>query len=246
MELKKVGLVIPCYNEAEDISKSVETIKEYLKDKKDHVFFIVPVNDGSKDNTEEVIKSIDGVYPVSYTPNGGKGHAVREGMRYCLNELKCDYVIFMDADLSTDLVAIDDSLKLLDCGAKFAIGSRYNKDSNIKVKQPFKRRLISKCSRIIISMMFHFKIKDTQCGFKAMDKEICNLLIEKTLMDGFSFDVEYIYIAKLNKYPYETFPVIWSDDTGSTVSALSTSIRFFKDLFKIKKNKKKYLPNEKA
>ena len=237
----KVGLVIPCYNEEKCIESTVDKVKDYLKDKKDYEFYIVPVNDGSKDNTEEVLKSIKDINYVSYKENGGKGKAIREGMRYCADELNCDYVIFMDADLSTDLVAVERCLAMLDCGEEFVIGSRYDKESNIKIKQPFKRRFISKCSRIIIASMFHFKLKDTQCGFKGMKKDIAKLLVEKSLMDKFSFDVEYLYIAKLNGKTYKSLPVIWSDDRDSRVSPLKSSIRFFKDLFKIKRHKKDYL-----
>ena len=63
--MKKVSIVVPCYNEAQDIAKKSEVVKDYLKNNKDYHFDIVLVNDGSKDNTEEVIKSIEGVHPVS-------------------------------------------------------------------------------------------------------------------------------------------------------------------------------------
>ncbi len=243
--MKKVSIVVPCYNEAQDIAKKSEVVKDYLKNNKDYHFDVVLVNDGSKDNTEEVIKSIEGVHAVSYHPNGGKGHAVREGLRYSVDTLDSDYILFMDADLSTDLSAVEKCLSLLEEGNDFVLGSRHDKESDIRIKQPFKRRFISKCSRIIIKSMFHFKkIKDTQCGFKGMKKEVAKILVDKSKMDGFSFDVEYLYIVKLRQFSYISFPVIWSDDRGSTVSPLRSSVRFFKDLFKIKRNKKHYLKDE--
>ena len=245
MENKKVSLVIPCYCEEEDIEKNVNKVKDYLKTPVDGFDFdIVVVNDGSKDNTKEVIEHIEGIYPVSYEPNQGKGNAVREGLRYSIEKLNCDYVIFMDADMSTDLSAINKCLDILESGVEVVIGSRHDKDSDIRIKQPFKRRFVSKCSRIIIGSMFHFKVKDTQCGFKGMNKEAARVMVDKSKMNGFSFDVEYLYIAKLNKISYKSFPVIWSDDRGSTVKVFKSSVRFFKDLFKIKRNKKLYLKDE--
>ena len=107
----------------------------------------------------------------------------------------------MDIDLSTDLSAVPTAIKELD-NCPFVIGSRYDKGSNIAIKQPLKRRFISKCSRIIIKSMFHFKLKETQCGFKAMSKDIAKLFVEKSIIDRFAFDVEYLYIAKLNNIPY--------------------------------------------
>ena len=242
--MKKVSLIFPCYNEAADVEKKVEVVKEYLKNIQDYHFDIVLVNDGSKDNSEEVMKNIKDVQIVSYHPNHGKGHAVREGLRHSLDVLHNDYAIFMDADLSTDLSAISPCLKYLEEGYAISLGSRYDKDSDIRIKQPLKRRFISKCSKIIIGSMFHFKLKDTQCGFKGINQEMARLLIDKSKMDGFSFDVEYLYIAKLNKLTYKSFGVIWSDDRGSTVAPLKTSIQFFKDLFKIKHYKKTYLKDE--
>lgn len=239
--MKKIALVIPCYNEEKDIATSIEKIKVFLSDKKDYQFFIVPVDDGSKDSTKEIINNIKDIYPVSYSPNRGKGGAVKAGIDYSFNKLNVDHVIFMDADLSTDLSAIKQCAKLLEKDYDLVVASRYNPDSLIKVKQPFKRRFISKCSRIIISSMFHFKLKDTQCGFKGMNKEMGQLFLNKSKINGFSFDVELIYINKLNGKKCVSMPVIWANDEKSTVSGFKTSIRFFKDLFKIKRWKKDYL-----
>lgn len=242
--MKNVALIIPCYNESEDISRKLEILKQYLNDNPiDYSFDIVLVNDGSKDNTEEVINSLKEarVHALSYTPNKGKGNAVKTGLKYALNELKSDYMIFMDADLSTDLKAIKPCLDILEEGIDIALASRHDKESNIAIKQPFKRRFISKCSRIIISSMFHFKVKDTQCGFKGLNRDIVEIIINKTKMERFSFDVEYLYIAKLLGYSINEIPVTWRDDRGSTVSPIKSSIRFFKDLRIIKKHKKDYL-----
>ena len=237
--MKKIALILPCYNEAEDLQRKVETIKEYISKREDYSFSIVVVNDGSKDNTAEVASSIEGIELVSYTPNGGKGHAVREGLHYCVDKGEADAMVFMDADLSTDLNCLPALLEKLD-EVPFAVGSRYDKESNIVVKQPFKRRFVSFCSHIIIRTMFRFGIKDTQCGFKALSKDFAKLIVEKSQIDGFSFDVEYLYIAKLNKVPYVSVPVTWTDDRGSTVKVFKSSVRFFFDLFKIKGKRKSY------
>ena len=177
---------------------------------------------------------------VSYENNHGKGYAVRSGFKYALDNLNPDYLFFMDIDLSTDLSAVPLAIKALeDC--PFVIGSRYDKGSNIAIKQPLKRRFISKCSRIIIKTMFHFKVKETQCGFKAVNKDVAKILVDKGIIDRFAFDVEYLYIAKLNNITYKSIPVTWRDDRGSTVGIVKSSNSFFKDLFVIKKHKKHYI-----
>ena len=142
----------------------------------------------------------------------------------------------MDADLSTDLEAIDKFIKLAP-NYDMVIGSRHAKDSVIKKKQPALRVFIGWCCRKLVNMKFHFKYKDTQCGFKAMRTDVAKKIVAKQVVNNFAFDVEYLYIANLNNLSIYEMGVIWSDDRGSTVSPLKSSIKFFKDLSFIKKQK---------
>ena len=236
----KLSIVVPCYNESKDIAKNSEIIKNYLESIKQD-YELILVNDGSKDNTKEVIEAIPGVKALSYEPNRGKGGAVKYGIENATG----DYVLFMDADLSTDLEAIDKFIKLAP-NYDMVIGSRHAKDSVIKKKQPALRVFIGWCCRKLVNMKFHFKYKDTQCGFKAMRTDIAKKIAAKQVVNNFAFDVEYLYIAKLNNLSIYEMGVIWADDRGSTVSPLKSSIKFFKDLSFIKKHKKTYLFDNQA
>ena len=231
----KLSIVVPCYNESKDIAKNSEIIKKHLETIKQD-YELILVNDGSKDNTKEVIEAIPGVKALSYEPNRGKGGAVKYGIENATG----DYVLFMDADLSTDLEAIDKFLKLAP-NYDMVIGSRHAKDSVIKKKQPALRVFIGWCCRKLVNMKFHFKYKDTQCGFKAMRTDIAKKIVSKQVVNNFAFDVEYLYIASLNNLSVYEMGVIWADDRGSTVSPLKSSIKFVKDLSFIKKHKKTYL-----
>ena len=231
----KLSIVVPCYNESKDIAKNSEIIKSYLENLKQD-YELILVNDGSKDNTKEAIEAIPGVKALSYEPNRGKGGAVKYGIENATG----DYVLFMDADLSTNLEAIERFVKLAP-DYDMVIGSRHAKDSVIKKKQPALRVFIGWCCRRLVNMKFHFKFKDTQCGFKAMRTDIAKKIVAKQVVNNFAFDVEYLYIAKLNNLSIYEMGVIWADDRGSTVSPLKSSIKFFKDLSFIKKHKKTYL-----
>lgn len=234
----KLSIIIPCYNESKDIADNVLTVKKYLDDKQiDHELILV--NDGSKDNTKEVIESIPDVIPLSYEPNRGKGGAVKEGILHATG----DYVLFMDADLSTDISAIEQVVEQAPT-CDLLIGSRHAKGSVIKKKQPAIRVFIGWCCRLLVNMLFHTHLKDTQCGFKAMRIDVAKKLAEKQLINNFAFDVEYIFIANLNKLTIKELGVTWSDDRESTVSPFKSSIKFFKDLHYIKKNRKHYFFNE--
>ena len=234
----KLSIIIPCYNEEKDIAKNIELVKEYLNNKSIDNEIIV-VNDGSKDNTKAVIEAIPDINALSYEKNRGKGGAVKYGIEHATG----DYVLFMDADLSTDLSAIDKVMELIP-NYDFIIGSRHAKDSVIKKKQPRLRVFIGWCCRQLVNMLFHTKLKDTQCGFKAMRIDLAKRLAERQLINNFAFDVEYIYMANLNYVSMCELGVTWSDDRGSTVSPIKSSLKFFKDIFKIRRNRKKYYFNE--
>ena len=230
-----LSIIIPCFNEEESIRDNINNrVIPYLK-YKNIKYENILVNDGSNDKTLEEMMSLQGVNVVSYTPNRGKGYAVKQG----LIEAKGDYILFMDADLSTDLKAIEDVIQFQK-DYDIIIGSRHHKASVLVKKQSLLRRFIGLGCRILVNMKFHFHFTDTQCGFKAMSKEMAKLFIEKATIDDFAFDVEYLYIAKLNKKKIKEIPVVWENDKSSTVSPLQSSIKFFKDLKVIKKNKENY------
>ena len=230
----KLSIVIPCYNESKDIASNAEKVKQYLLDNKiDHELILV--NDGSKDNTKEVIESIPGVKALSYDKNRGKGGAVKYGIENATG----DYVLFMDADLSTDISAINKVMELAP-SHDLIIGSRHAKDSVILKKQPWTRVFIGWCCRVLVKMLFHTKLKDTQCGFKAMRTDVAKKIVSKQLVTNFAFDVEYIYIARLNNLSMYELGITWSDDRGSTVNPIKSSLKFFRDIFFIRRHKKSY------
>ena len=150
-----------------------------------------------------------------------------------------DYVLFMDADLSTDLSAIDEVIKHMG-ESQIIIGSRHMKNSKILTYQPLKRIVIGYGCRILVELKFHFHSTDTQCGFKAFKTDLAKKIITKQIINGFAFDVEYLYIAKLNGYNFVEIPVIWKNDRTSTVSK-GASKKFFKDMGLMKKNRHNYL-----
>lgn len=232
MQEKNIVLLIPCYNGGLLLISNLPKLFKYVAKNNSYSFKIIVVNDGSIDNTLEILKGIKGITLLSYDKNRGKGGAVQYGIQH-INP--CDAVIVMDADFSTDLKAIDDSIKELD-NNDVVIASRFLKDSYLPIKKSLKRRIVSKCCNIIVNMMFRFHLKDTQCGFKCFKYNVAKLLADKQTIQGWSFDVEYLYIAKLNGYKIKEIPVIWTESDDSTVKVAKASLNFFISLFTIKKN----------
>ena len=235
-----LSIIIPCYNEEQTILNSVKRITEYMNDNMSYVNYeLVLVNDGSTDMTAKKINKAVDIYnfvkPVIYSDNGGKGKAVKEGIKIARGE----YLLFMDADLSTDLTAIAAFMKEIK-NADMVIGSRRHPKSIIPKPQGALRKLIGNSCVVITKIITRMNFKDTQCGFKGFKKELGQIFIEKQKIMGWAFDVEYLYIATIKNKRIKDIPVTWENDEDSKVSPIKSSISFFIELFKIVGNKKYY------
>lgn len=237
----EISIIVPCYNEGEKIQRNLETIVDKLKSLNCD-YNIVIVNDGSKDNTYDVISKInkENVYICSYDKNQGKGFAVKTGAEFLFkNNLNKKYVNFMDADLSTDLSAIEKTFLYFD-EYDVVIGSRKLKDSVLPTPQGPLRKIVSLGCVVITKLIIGLSCADMQCGFKTFKSDVLRDIIKKQTINRFAFDVEYLYIAKLQGAKIKEIPVIWNNDTDSKVSVFQSSVKFFTDLIKIKGNKKLY------
>lgn len=238
--MQSLSIIIPCFNEGEKLILNIEKVKKYLNENFSNLKYeIITVNDGSTDKkTNDIFYNtkIDNVIFFSYEKNRGKGFAVKKGIELASN----DIVLFMDADLSTDITAIKtvfDNIKQSD----IVIGSRHHKETYIPNPQPAYRQIMGYSCISITKILTGLNVKDTQCGFKAFKKHIAKELIKKQRINRWAFDVEYLYIAHLNNYSIKEIPIIWCNDDESTVSPIKSSISFFKELVTIKNNKKYYI-----
>lgn len=234
-----LSIIIPCYNEAAQISKTVRRIigfmycNNYLiKD-----FEIILVNDGSTDETFAVFENIthkyNNVIPVSYRINHGKGYAVKTGIGHAHG----DVIIFMDADLSTQLNAINAALafiKYKHLKQFMIIGSRYTDGANILQKQNFLRRHMSQICVKFVNWALKLHVTDSQCGFKCFDKSTAKLFMDLQTVNGWAFDAEYLRIARLYDIEILEAPVVWSDDKSSTVKPFWSALSYIKDVKRIK------------
>ena len=148
----KLSIIIPCYNEGQKLIDNIKKINTYLKQELPSLNYeIIGINDGSKDNTKKIMKENEdkllNTKFISYEINRGKGGAVKEGV---LNA-KGEWILFMDADLSTDISAIRTILDNIN-SCNFIIGSRRHKDTILVKKQGFKRKIIGNCCIIITNI----------------------------------------------------------------------------------------------
>lgn len=186
-----VGVVIPCYNEAERLSG-----KDFLDFSFENLGYnLCFVNDGSTDNTLEVLREIqkgneDHITVYDCAKNGGKAEAVRQGMLHMAKDPQYNYIGFLDADLSTDFRDFDDLVKTLgNSDYKIVNGSRMAR-MGADIEKESARAIISKTINLMIRTILRMPFNDTQCGAKVMDKDIVKVAFEKPFLTKWLFDVE--------------------------------------------------------
>jgi len=212
---------------------TLERVCAYLSTK-DFPYEIVVVDDGSTDNTLQITKSIannnNHINILSNERNSGKGYSVRRGMLSARGE----YVFFTDADLSTPIEEIEKCLPYLVNGYDVVIGSRSMPGADIIVHQPWYREKMGKIFNFMVNVVLLRGIVDTQCGFKGFKRDVAKKVFSRCRIDGFSFDVEALYLSRKFDYKIKELPIRWENSTLSKVSPVKHSIQMFKDLLGIK------------
>jgi dolichyl-phosphate beta-glucosyltransferase len=228
-----ISIVIPAYNEAERIGPTIETIHDYFS-KKPQPFDIIVINDGSRDNTENIVldlaKEIRNVTLLDIPINQGKGSAARKGMIHATHDL----ILLTDADLSTPIEEFGKLVPWIQRGYDIVIGSRGMKESEIILRQPWYRRTMGKAFNLLVRMLIVNDFGDTQCGFKLFRHGVAARIFRASKLNGFAFDVEILFIAKKMGYKTKEVPVRWIDSPRSRVDPLRDPVKMLLDLLRVK------------
>lgn len=243
------SIVIPCYNEEKGISNS--EYSHFLENNPEA--FICFVNDGSTDNTLEVLnilktKHENQIYVLSLEKNSGKAEAVRVGINYCNLNFQHQYIGYLDADLATTLEEFIELRNHLQGEILFSFGSRIRKIGST-IERENSRFLIGRVIATFISNILDIKVYDTQCGSKLFTKEISEELFQKEFISRWLFDVEIFYrmihlfgkeqaITKMLEVPLK----LWVEKGDSKVK-FTYGFKLWFDLFEINRKYKKIAKN---
>jgi dolichyl-phosphate beta-glucosyltransferase len=232
-----LSVIIPAYNESERLPDTLALVRDYLE-KKDFSYEVLVVDDGSKDNTVAVAEEFQSRFPalkiIKNAENKGKGGVVRQGLLAATGE----YRLFMDADHSTPITEVEKFLPYFG-KADVIIGSRYLHPESIKVKQPWKRRVVSRIGNWLIRHTILPGIIDTQCGFKAYSAAAAEAVFQRQTMEGWSFDFEALAIARQLGFTIQEVAVDWYDAKQSKLRAVHAAIDTYRDLLTIRKRVKR-------
>jgi len=189
----ELSFVIPAYNEEESIEDALGTIDEVVKNRK-LPYEIIVVNDGSKDKTLPRAITYAGrnghVKVVSYTPNVGKGYAVKAGFMQTTGEV----VVFVDSDMDIDLGMISSYVDALENG-DIVVATKWHPDSVVNI--PLTRRILSHGFNMLVRILTGAKLNDTQVGLKVMKKSAFVNIFPRLAVKRYAFDVELLAVASL-------------------------------------------------
>jgi dolichyl-phosphate beta-glucosyltransferase len=233
LSLPLLSIIIPAHNEENRLPQSLEQVFAFLKHQSYEAEVLV-VENGSTDRTLQIANDYASRHAnlrVIHEAGRGKGLAVRRGVL----EARGEYRFMCDADLSMPIEEVNKFIPPRLAGFDVAIGSREVAGA-VRYNEPFYRHFGGRLINLIIRLLILPHLQDTQCGFKCFRAEAARDLFGRQVMDGWSFDVEVLYLAERADYKVVEIPVDWYYRTESKVSALRDAIHMIQDILRIRAN----------
>jgi dolichyl-phosphate beta-glucosyltransferase len=225
-----LSIILPAHNAAGFLRESLAQLREYRR--RWPASEVIVVDDGSWDGTSDLVRELanEGVVLVRLPENRGKGAAVRAGML----ESRGAFRIFMDADVPYDLDAVAVMLRYLDIKEfDIVIGARDLPGSHFAVRLSWARRVASRLFTVFVSRFAVTGVVDTQCGLKGFRAAAAERLFRLSVLDGFIFDVEVLYLAFKLNLDIKRIPVQQVRNEPSTISLPLDSLKLVWDLLGI-------------
>lgn len=239
----ELSIVVPAYNEERRLQRTLAEVDAFLVARGQSAEIIV-ADDGSDDQTvvtAATFRTSPGVsLRILSLPHRGKASAVRDGVLASRGR----FILFTDADLSTPMSFAPELLAALDDKTRVAIGSREGAGAR-RVGEPAYRHLMGRVFNWLVRMLAVPGINDTQCGFKAFDRDAAHAIFRRTRLHGTEpirgprvsgFDVEVLFIARRLGYRIAEIPVHWQHAPGSKVQPLLDPFRMFGDVLRVRLN----------
>ncbi len=219
----KVLIVIPTYNERENVERIIEEIFKFLPSAN-----ILIVDDNSPDGTAEIVKEImkkdKRVNLILKEKKEGLGKAYKTGFKWGI-EKNYDIIIQMDADFSHSPEVLPEFIKEIEKGYDLIIGSRYLNGVSV-VNWPIKRLLLSYFANVYARILTGVPVRDLTGGFKVWKREVLeNLPWEKIDAEGYGFQIETTFYAKKLGYRIKEYPIIFIERRVG-ISKMSKKIIF--------------------
>jgi len=198
--LMKVVVIIPTYNERENIILLLDQLEVALRGLKKHAISYVVVDDTSPDGTGDFVKDYEKSHSNVHIVSGkreGLGKALLRGMTYAVGHLQADIILQMDADLSHDPNTAPEFLRAIERGADFVVGSRYISGGSIPDNWSLIRKVYSVVGNAIVRFgLWHPQVHDWTGGYRAYSKKYYEDNREKVKgYSGYVFQIAFLHSA---------------------------------------------------
>ena len=233
LSLPLLSIIIPAHNEENRLPRSLEQVFAFLKQQSYEAEVLV-VENGSRDRTLELARGFARGHRnlrVLQELGRGKGLAVRRGML----EAHGAYRFMCDADLSMPIEEVNKFLPPARSDFDIAIGTREARDS-VRYDEPIYRHLGGRLINTAIRLLILPGLQDTQCGFKCFRAEAAERLFNCQTLEGWSFDIELLFVASRLGYRILEVPIHWYYRPESKVSTVPDALRLLGDIFLIRAN----------
>ena len=229
----KYSIVIPAYNESARIGATLEKLLEYVE-RQNWDAEILVVNDGSTDNTGELVRGYAATHPalrlIENPGNRGKGYSVRNGMLQAAG----DVLLFTDADLSSPIEEASRLFQELAAGADIAIGSRWLRRDSQGRRQPLFRQMLGRIFNLLARCVLGLGYQDTQCGFKAFTRKAARAVFSRQRIEGWGFDPELLYLAHKCGLRVREVSVHWAHCDGTRISPVRDGLRMLGEMLSVR------------
>src|SRR3989339_2056100 len=220
--MKEISIVIPTYNEKENIQKLIPHIEKVLK-KNNLLAEIIIIDDNSPDGTGKKAEELNNIYKNIKVINRKNKEGVGSARRLGFSEASKEIILSMEGDNTHNPDYIPNFIKEIEQGADLVIGSRYLKDSKI-INWPLKRRIISKIANFIARFFAGTKITDVTNGYRTFTKK----MFDKLKIESYSypFNMEFACEATSRGFKVKEIPIVFIDRKKGS-SKLSVKNEFF-------------------
>jgi len=228
-----LSIIIPAYNEEKRLPGTLDTIQQFLADQT-YTYEVLVVENGSSDRTLAIAQGYAQKYPfiqALHEKRRGKGLAVRTGMLAAKGQFR----FICDADLSMPIAEVNRFIPPLRPAAEIVIGSR-EAPGAIRYNEPLYRHITGRAFSQVVRVLALPGLRDTQCGFKCFQAEVAEELFPLQTIEGWTFDVEVLYVAQRRGYRIVEIPIPWYFNAESKVKIFRDLRKVVSDLVKIRLN----------
>ena len=209
-----VAVVLPTYNESENIARLLTQLRNVLPDAR---LFVVDDNspDGTGDIAERCAREMGGIEVLHRPGKQGLGSAYRQGFTHVIAQ-GVDVVVSMDVDFSHDPFAIPAMLEAIESGSDAVIGSRYVSGGGTK-NWPLHRRLLSRWGNLYTGAVLGVKVRDCTSGFRAYrSSALAAIAPETTKAEGYAFLSELVVRLSRRGLKISEVPILFIDRENGT------------------------------